>query len=93
VEYLLQSDWYQERLHIKQQRDTQLLRKQNTYIQEILDHNRYFSEEEKSMLLFKQSIVQSRLDEVNGPGYREILQGTLGADWIHKAITKHDQIA
>ena len=87
VEYLLQSDWYQERLHIKQQRDTQLLRKQNTYIQEILDHNRYFSEEEKNMLLFKQNIVQSRLDEVSGPGYREILQGTLGADWIHKVIT------
>jgi hypothetical protein len=87
VEYLLQSDWYQERLHIKQQRDTQLLRKQNTYIQEILDHKRYFSEEEKNMLLFKQNIVQSRLDEVSGPGYREILQGTLGADWIHKAIT------
>jgi hypothetical protein len=39
------------------------------------------------MLLFKQNIVQSRLDEVSGPGYREILQGTLGADWIHKVIT------
>jgi len=81
-EYLMESDWYQERLKIKQQRDCQLWQKHHHYIL------RRISETEQSdpfyqALSIKLDITEKTLAYISDPSYLEKLQGTLGADWVH----------
>ncbi len=85
-EALLESDWYRERLRIKQQRDAALCRRQVNYITAFLaeadtrcgpdgvEHCRAMLE-----------TARSRLAETESPAYLEGLWGSLGADWVHRA--------
>lgn len=82
-DYLLQSDWYQERLKIKQQRDSQLWQRHKAHIEHCLtDKDRYDSASYQG-LTRKQEKAEQMLAKISSPTHLESLQGTLGADWVH----------
>jgi len=80
---LLQSDWYKQRLLIKQDRDKHLWLQHKEYLHTQLQE---LDEDE----LDRQEQLNERMVEadrmiavVSGSAYLERLNGTLGADWIH----------
>jgi hypothetical protein len=83
-DYLLQSDWYQERLKIKQQRDAALWQMNHDYVElrmdEITESDTYLWASLQDQL----ENAEQMLEWVNSESYLQRLQGTLGADWIHK---------
>jgi hypothetical protein len=82
-DYLLQSDWYQERLKIKQQRDCILWKQHRDYILQRISETEQtdsFNQE----LTRKLEATELMLAQVSHPSYLENLQGTLGADWVHR---------
>ena len=82
-DYLLQSDWYQERLEIKQQRDGKLWQQHRDYILQQLSETEP-TDSLYQTLIHKLSATERMLAESAHPSYLENLQGTLGADWVHR---------
>ncbi|MCX7094589.1 MAG: hypothetical protein NTY50_14230 [Methylobacter sp.] len=82
-DYLLQSDWYQQRLEIKQQRDRELWQQHKAYIQQQLDKTEHNGSDSRAELSQKLETAERMLAEINDPTYLQGLQGTLGADWVH----------
>ncbi|MDD5322632.1 MAG: hypothetical protein PHD43_18860, partial [Methylococcales bacterium] len=84
-EYLLTSDWYQERLNIKQQRDCKLWQQHRNYIlqrmSEFEQTDSFYQE-----LAHKLEATERKLTEVSEPSYLENLKGSLGADWVHRPV-------
>ena len=81
-DYLLQSDWYHERLKIKQQRDRMLWQSHRDYILQRLSETGQ-SDSFNQELTRKLEVTERMLAMVSHPSYLESLQGTLGADWVH----------
>ena len=81
-EYLLQSDWYRERLAIKQAREIQLWQRHAAYIDGLLQNDGVLDEIERIELEEKRSDINAQLQYLHSDGYLECLQGTIGADWI-----------
>lgn len=84
LEYLLQSDWYKERLKIKQQRDAALWQMNKMYLEQKMDETNETDTELWAELQDQMENAEQMLKWVNSDSYLERLQGTLGADWIHK---------
>jgi len=84
-DYLLQSDWYQQRLEIKQQRDCELWQQHQAYIQQQLSKTEHNDSASRAALSQKLEASERMLAEINDPAYLQQLQGTLGADWVHLA--------
>ncbi len=84
LDYLLQSDWYKERLVIKQQRDAALWQMNKDYIEQKMDETNESVTELWAQLQGQVENAEQMLEWVNSDNYLERLQGTLGADWIHK---------
>ena len=82
-DYLLQSDWYQERLKIKQQRDGKLWQQHRDYILQQLSETEP-TDSCHQLLTRKLSKTERMLADISQPSYLENLQGTLGADWVHR---------
>jgi hypothetical protein len=82
-DYLLQSDWYQQRLEIKQQRDSKLWQQHKAYIQQQLNETEQNDSAVRTELYQKLESAERMLAEINDPAYLQSLQGTLGADWVH----------
>ncbi len=84
-DYLLESDWYAERLKIQQQRDATQWQMNTEYIGSKLDE--LHDDDEESIEHFQQLQAHAKavLEEVNSERYLESLKGFLGADWVHKA--------
>jgi hypothetical protein len=82
-ESLLKSDWYQKRLSIKQQRDTDLWYLNKSYIQEKI--NETLDDEVLIRNSLNEQLVEAErmIDVVSSKDYLVRLQGTQGADWIH----------
>ncbi|WP_051604255.1 hypothetical protein [Methylobacter tundripaludum] len=80
-DYLLQSDWYQQRLEIKQQRESKLWQQHKAYIQQQLTATEQSAG--RAELIQKLEATELKLAEINDPAYLQQLQGTLGADWVH----------
>jgi len=80
-DYLLQSDWYQQRLEIKQQRESDLWQQHKAYIQQQLAATEQSAG--RAELIQKLEATELKLAEINDPAYLQQLQGTLGADWVH----------
>ncbi len=81
---LLQSDWYQERLHIKHQRDTKLWlqhRENLNSLMQSLDKDEF---DRRLQLAERISETDCMIERVTSKDYLERLHGTLGADWIHR---------
>jgi phosphoenolpyruvate carboxykinase (diphosphate) len=82
-DYLMQSDWYQERLKIKQQRDCKLWQQHRDYILQQLSETEP-ADSLHQALIHKLTATERMLAETSHPSYLENLQGTLGADWVHR---------
>jgi hypothetical protein len=83
-EALLASDWYQERLSIKQQRDVALWQRHEENLQRFLERQNLLAEAEREH--YAGLLEQARKEQayVSGAQYLNDLSGTLGADWIHR---------
>ena len=84
-DYLLASDWYAERLKIKQQRDVALWQSSCSYLQAKLQDTTQLPDADRQkqlehLLVEAESMVEKTSSEV----YIERLQGSPGADWIHR---------
>lgn len=84
-EYLLSSDWYQERLSIKQQREIQLWQRHKHHIENCLADKDRYDAESYQILTEKQAKTEHMLTRIASPDYLASLQGTLGADWVHRS--------
>ena len=86
-ESLLASDWYRERLEIKQQRDIDLAERQVGYLKAFLsaDARERCDPEQLAPCQAQLSRAEAELARVSAPAYRESLWGSLGADWVHRA--------
>ncbi|MDT8282137.1 MAG: hypothetical protein RQ982_04905, partial [Gammaproteobacteria bacterium] len=84
LDYLLQSDWYNERLKIKQQRDAALWKINKDYVELKMDETDESSLDAWSALQGQLENAEQMLEWVNSDSYLDRLQGTLGADWIHR---------
>jgi len=85
-EYVLQSEWYLERLRLKQQKDADLLKKQIVYLKNFMDNtgNQILTEEMNlHQRLYK---AQERLKHTESEVYLQSLMGTIGADKIFKTF-------
>ena len=83
-DYLLNSDWYKERLKIKQKRDANLWQMNKNYIEQKMDEANESVTELWADLQGRMENAEEMLEWVNSDSYLGQLQGTLGADWIHK---------
>lgn len=79
-EYLLGSDWYQQRLATKQERDRALLERHLKSLETYLDRSHHSDAAKELGLTEKLEYVRGELSRISAPGYLESLKGTLGAD-------------
>ena len=83
-DYLLQSDWYRERLRIKQQRDVRLWNQHSEYLR-VQKQNLDEDEVQRHASIDKRLAEAERMiGIVSSSDYLQRLEGTLGADWIHR---------
>jgi phosphoenolpyruvate carboxykinase (diphosphate) len=83
-DYLLQSDWYKERLITKQKRDTKLWQMNHDYVEKQLSDNLEYDKDKKDFLLMQKKESERMIKLVSSKEYLHRLNGTLGADWVHK---------
>ena len=86
LDYLLQSDWYRERLKIKQQRDAAQWQMNRNYIEAKMDEINESVTDLWADLQGRMENAEEMLAWVNSDSYLQRLEGTLGADWIHKGV-------
>jgi hypothetical protein len=79
-DYLLSSDWYQERLATKQRRDVHLWQRHVDYLAQYKSQPANDEVVERLQLDGRQSLAESKLAEVQTKQYLASLKGTLGAD-------------
>ncbi len=77
--YLLDSDWYRERLLCKQDRDVQLWKRHLAYLDQFLDKPQLATESQSLQLRRRREWTEQRLNETQQLSYLEHLVGTLGA--------------
>jgi hypothetical protein len=81
-DYLLQSNWYKQRLSIKQQRDTAFWKKNRYYIEQKMLETSEDEAEKQADLQARLETADKMIEQVCSQDYYNKLQGTLGADWI-----------
>ncbi len=79
-EYLLASEWYQERLRTKQRRDIVLWRRHVDYLSNFLARQSHRDVASRMGITDRLAAARHRLDEVTRPQYLDQLRGTIGAD-------------
>lgn len=84
-DYLLNSDWYQERLEIRQQRAIKLWKGHIEYLQAFLNRPGYADEAKKMGIRERLDTAVEKLASVQGAVYLKRLVGTLGADPLRPA--------
>ena len=83
-EYVIQSDWYKDRLKLKQQKDIDFLKKQIQYL------NDFKSDQNNQQLVHDMKIHEriknagQRLHYIESADYMKDLEGTIGADPLFK---------
>ncbi len=83
-DYLLNSDWYHERLTNKQTRDAGLWRMNHAYVIEQLSQTLEYESDRKIDLEARLKEAERMIGVVSSDSYIERLKGTLGADWVHR---------
>ena len=84
-EALLASDWYHERLAIKQQRDVALWERHTRSLTEFLARAGHRDEAKRLGIAQRLEHACAELERVSTPEYLNALAGTIGADPIHRA--------
>jgi len=92
-ESLLASDWYKDRLKVKQQRDIHLWKRHVTSLGEFLALSSHRDEANRLGISARLEQAKAELDRVSSDAYRKDLRGTIGADPIHKGTSASRPIA
>jgi hypothetical protein len=82
---VLNSQWYKDRLHIKQQRDIVLWAKNIDYLENFLDKRNFAEAAEKLNVRLRLNEARYRLEKVKSAAYLKQLEGTFGADPLKPA--------
>ncbi len=85
-EALLASDWYQERLVVKQQRDVALWERHTQSLTEFLARTGHREEAERLGIAERLEHARTELERVSDLDYLKSLVGTIGADPIHRPV-------
>jgi hypothetical protein len=85
-EALLESDWYHERLAIKQQRDVALWERHARSLTEFLARAGHRDEAKRLGIAERLEHAHGELERVSAPEYLSALAGTIGADPIHRPL-------
>ncbi len=83
-EALLASDWYQERLAIKQKRDVTLWQRHVRSLTEFLTRAGHHEEAKRLGIAGRLEHARAELERVSAPEYLRSLVGTIGADPVHR---------
>ena len=83
-DYVINSDWYKERLQLKQQKDINFYSNQISYLE------RFISNVENNLLVAEMDLdtrlqnVKNMLATASSPDYIDSLVGTIGADPLYR---------
>lgn len=83
-EALLSSEWYRERLRVKQARDVALWRRHVRSLSEFLSQPSHRSEAQRLGIAERLLRAEAELERVDHPDYLDSLEGTIGADPVHR---------
>jgi hypothetical protein len=83
-EALLASDWYYERLVIKQKRDIALWERHTRSLREFLASPGHWDEAQRLGIGPRLEHARADLERVSSPEYLKALVGTIGADPVHR---------
>jgi hypothetical protein len=83
-DYIINSDWYKERLKLKQQKDIAFYQKQIAYIESFIANENNADLVSELNLQDKLAFVKNKFTEANSKEYLESLVGTIGADPLYK---------
>jgi hypothetical protein len=81
---MLASDWYQERLAVKQQRDVTLWERHTRSLSEFLARAGHRDEARRLGIAGKLEHARAELERVSAREYLSALVGTIGADPVHR---------
>jgi phosphoenolpyruvate carboxykinase (diphosphate) len=79
-DYLLSSDWYQERLEIKQQREIKLWLRHTAHLQKFLTETSHQTPAAELHVRERLEFASNKLEQVESDAYLNSLIGTIGAD-------------
>ncbi len=82
-ESLLASEWYKERLRIKQASDLQLWRRHIQYLEQFLANPNYSGEAQRLKIAERLDRARKHLENARSAAYLERLSGTLGSDPVY----------
>ncbi|HEY4364411.1 MAG TPA: hypothetical protein VGN17_25825 [Bryobacteraceae bacterium] len=85
---LLASDWYRERLDVKQSRDTALWQRHLASLEDFEASGGELPSPDSCELAHRLASARAQLARVSSPAYREELIGTIGADPFHGQMPK-----
>jgi len=85
-EALLASEWYQERLAIKQKRDVALWQRHVRSLTEFLTRAGHHEEAKRLGIAGRLEHARAELERVSAPEYLRSLVGTIGADPVHRPL-------
>jgi hypothetical protein len=91
-EYLLESDWYKERLEIKQLRDIELWTRHVNSLMRFIDDFEYADVAKRLDIGDRFVRANERLEHIKGPEYLQALVGSLGADPLGPARMSEGQV-
>ncbi len=83
-DYVLNSDWYKERLTIKQTKDIQFYQKQISYLETFIGNDTNSTIVTELDLLNKLDKVKELYTKVTADSYLKELEGTIGADPLYR---------
>ncbi|MET0116219.1 MAG: hypothetical protein ABW090_02225 [Sedimenticola sp.] len=84
-DYLLQSDWYRERLETKQKREIVRCERNISYLKAFLDRPAYTDEAQQLGIRERLQQTEERLERVRSDEYLQSLVGSIGADPLQPA--------
>ncbi len=84
LEYLLASDWYQERLTIKQERDRALWERHIAHLKDFQTKVNFHDAVDQLDIEGRIVYAKAELAKVSAPEYLHSLRGTLGADPLYR---------
>jgi hypothetical protein len=85
-EALIESDWYKERLRVKQQRDTALWQRHVAALGEFRERSAEVTAGAPFSIEDRIRASQAQLARVSAPSYLTELRGTIGADPLHGQV-------
>jgi hypothetical protein len=84
LDYLLNSEWYRDRLLGKQLNDIALWQRHEKYLIAYIENSVNLSDSEKKVIQGKLNVAQEKLKYVKSANYLKSLKGTIGLDPLYR---------